>query len=270
MGRLNEQAFEAALAGEPDQALALLASMTNAVDEELSRLALMLACSVFIDLARGAEGVSGAGRLASRPLRPGSGGDLDIDRNPAELALRRHGVITGDDVHEVDWVRPPTSACLVIDRSGSMTGAALATAALSAAAVCLRLPDRHAVISFAGEVTNHVSFDDPGEPEETVARMLALRGHGTTNLRAGLDAALAVAHAAPAGRHVTILLSDCRATDVEGVESVASALPELTILAPSAGSESARGLAAAADARLVLLNGPRDVVSALEAAFSRR
>ncbi len=73
-------------------------------------------------------------------------------------------MITGDDVHEVDWVRPPTSACLVIDRSGSMTGAALATAALSAAAVCLRLPDRHAVISFAGEVTHHVSFDDPGSP----------------------------------------------------------------------------------------------------------
>ncbi len=53
--------------------------MTNAVDEELSRLALMLACSVFIDLARG-RGLSGSGRLASRPLRPGSGGDLDIDR----------------------------------------------------------------------------------------------------------------------------------------------------------------------------------------------
>jgi len=126
------------------------------------------------------------------------------------------------------------------------------------------------VISFAGEVTHHVSFDDPGEPEETIARMLALRGHGTTDLRAGLDAALEVAQAAPAGRHVTVLLSDCRATDSVGVESVAAALPELAILAPSASPESARGLAGAVDARLVLLDGPRDVVSALEAAFSRR
>jgi len=244
--------------------------MANAVDEELRRLALMLACSVFIDLARGTRGSSGSGRLTSKPLRPGSGGDLDIDRSPDELALRRHGVLTGDEVHEVNWVRPPTSACLVIDRSGSMSGAALATAALSAAAVCLRLPRRHAVISFAGDVTRHVAFDDPGEPNETVERMLALRGHGTTDLRAGLDAALAVADAAPAGRHLTILLSDCRATDLVGVESVAAAVPELAILAPSADPDAAMGLARAVDARLLLLEGPRDVVSALDGAFSRR
>jgi Mg-chelatase subunit ChlD len=244
--------------------------MANAVDEELRRLALMLACSVFIDLARGTQGSSGSGHLVSRPLRPGSGGDLDIDRSPDELALRRHGVLTGDEVHEVNWVRPPTSACLLIDRSGSMSGAALATAALSAAAVCLRLPRRHAVISFAGDVTHHVAFDDPGEPNETVERMLALRGHGTTDLRGGLDAALAVADAAPAGRHLTILLSDCRATDLSGVESAAEAVPELAILAPSADHHAAMGLARAVDARLFLLEGPRDVVSALDGAFSRR
>ena len=119
-------------------------------------------------------------------------------------------------------------------------------------------------------MTRHVAFDNSGEPDETVERMLALRGHGTTDLRGGLDAALAVADAAPAGRHLTILLSDCRATDLAGVESAAAAVPELAILAPSADHDAAMGLARAVDARLFLLEGPRDVVSALDGAFSRR
>ncbi len=270
VGRLDERAFKAALADEPDRALALLASMSNAVDEELRQRALTMACSVFIDLVREPGRVGGSGRLVSRPLRPGSGGDLDVDWSPADLALQRRGVLSGDEPHEIGWSRPVTSACLVIDRSGSMSGAALATAALATAAVCLRLPRRHAVISFAGDVTRQVSLDDDLDPEATITQILGLRGHGTTNLRGGLEAALSVAEGAPAGRHVTVLLSDCRATDVDGVEAAAAALPELAILAPTFEPEDARRLAGAADARLELLEGPNGVVSALDGAFSRR
>jgi cobalamin biosynthesis protein CobT len=48
----------------------------------------------------------------------------------------------------IDWERPDTAVCLVIDRSGSMKGEALASAALAAAAVALRAPAFHAVIAF--------------------------------------------------------------------------------------------------------------------------
>ena len=67
-----------------------------------------------------------------------------------------------------------------------------------------------------------------------------------------------------------MLLSDCRATDVDGVEAAAAALPELAILAPTFEPEAARRLAGAVDARLELLEGPNGVVSALDGAFSRR
>jgi len=270
VGRLDESAFDDALHTDPDGALALLASMTNAVDEELRRRALVVACSVFIDIARGLGPTSGSGRLASRPLDPGSGADIDIDRAPEVLALRRRGVDTGDEIHQIDWAHPPTSVCLVIDRSGSMSGASLATAALAAAAVCLRLPGRHGVVSFAGDVSRHVEPGDSGEAEQVVSDILALRGHGTTGLRAALDAAVDVEIARPTGRHVTVVLSDCRATEEDGVEAAAARLSDLVILAPADDADAAASLAARVGAHLERVAGPSDVIRALGGAFSRR
>jgi len=244
--------------------------MTNAVDEELRRRALMVACSVFVDIARGLGPASGSGRLSSTPFDPGSGADLDIDRAPEVLALRRLGVDSGDELHQIDWAHPPTSVCLVIDRSGSMSGAALATAALAAAAVCLRLPGRHGVVSFAGEVTRHVDPAEPREAEEVVSEILGLRGHGTTGLRAGLEAAVEVELSCPTGRHITVVLSDCRATDDGGVVAAAAMLSDLVVLASAEDTTAAEVLADRVGAHLERVAGPGDVVRALGGAFSRR
>ena len=81
--------------------------------------------------------------------------------------------------------------------------------------------------------------------------VLALRGHGTTDLAGALGAARLQLARSSAGRKVTILLSDCRATEPGDVVAAAAALDELAIVAPDgdAARHCARPRAAAARRR---------------------
>ncbi len=78
--------------------------------------------------------------------------------------------------------------------------------------------------------------------------MLALRGHGTTDLAGALHAAGRQLARSGAGRKITVLLSDCRATEPGDVVAAASALDELAIVAPAGDAEEADALAAAVGA----------------------
>ena len=55
-----------------------------------------------------------------------------------------------------------------------------------------------------------------------VDAVLSLKGHGTTNVSDGLRAAITEHEAARCGRHLTVLLSDCRdrAIDEAAVRTV--------------------------------------------------
>ena len=84
-----------------------------------------------------------------------------------------------------------------------------------------------------------------------------------TALGAALRAAGEQLAPARAARRVTILLSDCRATDDEDPVPPASALDELLVLAPADDSAEAETFAARSGARWEPMAGAADAPAAL-------
>src|SRR5262249_57370292 len=102
-------------------------------------------------------------------------------------------------------------------------------------------------------------------PAELVVNdVLALRGHGTTDLALALRAARDQLGRSRAARRIVVLLSDCRPTVPGDALGAAAALDELWIMAPDGDSQHAQALAAAVGAPLVTVTGP----SAIPAAFA--
>ena len=136
VGVLDEEAFARKLASEPDTALTMLADLVAATDPALSEVARNLAGRIFIDIAsRVGPTRRGVGRIASRKSHDFSG-DLDIDASVDAIAGHRAtGVLEVEQLRHRVWTKNTHAISLVIDRSGSMGGEPLATAALTAAAV---------------------------------------------------------------------------------------------------------------------------------------
>lgn len=271
VGELDEAAVSDALATDPDATLSLVAQMTGATDARLRALAERLAARLFLDLARQhAADARGIGRIVSSPYRP-DGGDIDVDRSLDELVAagaERRAVVAADLVIR-SWARPSTAICLLVDRSGSMHGRPLATSALAAAVVAARTPDAYAVLSFARDVVAARAMWETRPAGEVIDRVLALRGHGTTDVALALRAAGAQLAASGAARRVTVLLSDCRATEHGDVVGAARALDELVVLAPEGDAAEAAALAEAIGARWTPVAGPSDVVPALSRVLDR-
>ena len=237
--------------------------MGSATDERLRAAARRLAARVVLDLGRrGAPLGRGVGRLHAVPAGDGEL-DLEASLEPVLLARAAGQPIDPDELTARVWGRPALALCLLVDASGSMGGERLAAAALTAAACAWRAPGEHAVLSFAGEPKVIRGLDSVHPAAATVEAVLALRGHGTTALAAGLRAASAQLERSRAARRVVLLLSDCRASDREDPVVVARTLPELLILAPAEDSEEAEALARASGARWAPLTGAADAPSAL-------
>jgi Mg-chelatase subunit ChlD len=173
-----------------------------------------------------------------------------------------------EDLRVRGWVRPDTALCLAVDRSGSMGGRPLATAAVAAAAVAARAPHDYSVIAFGRDVVVAKSQDGDRSSGSVVNTVLSLRGFGTTDLAGALTAAGAQLARSRAGRRITVLLSDCRPTTPGDVVLAARALDELCIVAPAGDSDEAGALAAASGARLVTVDGPSDAARALQAVLA--
>jgi hypothetical protein len=103
--------------------------------------------------------------------------------------------------------------------------------------------------------------------EAVVDGVLALRGFGTTDVAGALTAAADQLGRSRAGRKITILLSDCRATERGDVVAAARRLDELIVVAPASDSEEAANLARSAGASMVTVEGPSDVARALSVAL---
>ena len=155
--------------------------------------------------------------------------------------------------------RPPLNLIAVVDTSGSMNGARLTTAAVAAAACASLAPRENAVITFAARVDVLKSMTERRSASETVASILSLRGHGTTSLAAALEQARSQLTKAGARRKVTLLLSDCRATEEFEATAAASNLQELIILAPSDDVEAAEQLARVSGAAWAAVESVLDV-----------
>ncbi len=266
LGGLDETAFEEALDEDPDAALELLADLTGATDERLRRLARRLAGRVAVRLGRtGRARERGVGRLHRVPLAPG--GDLDVDASLDALVLSAAGGRPPalEDLRATAWGRPSVALCLLVDRSGSVGGERLAAAALAAAAVALRAPEDHSVVAFNDRALVLRAQDERRPVLEVVDALLALRGHGTTDLALAFDAARRQLARSRASRRLTVLLSDGRPTAGPDPLPAARQLDELLVLAPAGDAAQARELARAAGARLAELSGPSDVPRALQA-----
>lgn len=271
VGELDESAVREALDVDPDELLSLLARMTRATDVRLRELAKSLAARIFVDLSQSEPpDERGIGRIVRRRYRSDLG-DLDVDASLEALVEAQAGqrAVDPDDLVVRTWGRPATSWCLLVDRSGSMHGGPLATAALAAAAVSARAEGRYAVLSFGRDVVAAKAMWEERPVDDVIDRVLALTGHGTTDVARALIAAAEQQSCVAAGRRITVLLSDCRATEPGDVVAAARRLDELVIVAPEGDADDARRLAADLGARWTTVDGPSTIAAALTRVLDR-
>ena len=265
LGELDAEAFDELLDDEPDSALDLLARMAQATDSELARLSRRLAGRLVLDLARTGRARSrGVGKLTTVRADVASG-DLDIDASLDALVQakveRRPPAI--DELQATHWRKPGTAICLLVDRSGSMDGERLASAALAAAVCAWRAPEQFAVLAFGDKVVAIKELQQTKKPERVVAEVLALRGHGTTDVALALRAAARQLAPSTATRKLTVLLSDAEVTTGGDPVPAARGLDELVVLAPADEPEHAKALVEACGARMAEVAGPMSVLDSL-------
>lgn len=239
--------------------------MSQATDAGLAALARQLAGRLVLDLTRvGTARSRRVGKLVQAPAGPDAG-DLDIDASLDRLvAARAEGRPPSlEELVATSWRKPETALCLLIDRSGSMNGERLASAALAAAVCSWRAPTEFAVLAFGDRVVSVKDLDRRKAPEEVVAQVLALRGHGTTDVALALRAAAGQLDRSRAARKLVILLSDAEVTTGGDPVPAARALEELCVLAPEDEPDHARALATACGARIAEVGGPFSVLDAL-------
>ncbi len=269
VGELDEAAVQEGLNEDPDEMLSLLAELTSATDPALRELAKRLAGRLMLELSRrGRTRPRGVGKIVTQAYRP-DGGDIDLDASLEAVLEGRAGSRAPDAerLYVRGWVKPHTALCLLVDRSGSMGGRPLATAAVAAAAVAWRTPQDYSVLAFGKDVVAAKSQDITKASDQVVNDVLSLRGFGTTDVAGALVAAREQLARTRAGRKVTVLLSDCRAT-VEGDPAAAArGLDELVVVAPDTDSDEARTFAEQVGARFVTVAGPSDIPEALAAAL---
>jgi Mg-chelatase subunit ChlD len=271
VGELDESVVSELLDDDPDELLSLLAEMTHATDVRLRALAKRLAARLLLDLARVQRPEQpGIGRLVAAPYRPDAG-DLDLDRSLEGVVAARGGgrLVRPDELVVQAWAQPSTAWCLLVDRSGSMHGRSLATAAMAAAAVAVRADGEYAALSFARDVIAPKAMWEHRSADDVVDRVLALRGHGTTDVAGALWAAAEQFRSASAARRVTVLLSDCRSTEPGDAIAAARSLDELVIVAPADDCDDAVDLADAVGARWTTVDGPSSIVGALSRVLDR-
>ncbi|MBA3278070.1 MAG: MoxR family ATPase [Geodermatophilaceae bacterium] len=236
VGEIDEAALARLVAEKPDAAGALLADMALATDREMRALARRLASRVFISLARvGRSPARGTRRLASGRR---DDGDVDIDATLDRWSGL--GAPTADDLVTRNWTASRRAVCLVVDCSGSMTGLAVALAAVAAAGVVLAADDRldPSVLSFSDTVRVLQMQGVRRSPEMVVGDLISLRGHGLTDLAAALTAAGVQLSGAVADERVVVLLSDCLHTTGSPPESALAGLDRLHVLLPLPTAES--------------------------------
>ena len=237
VGRIEEDALAGAMRRDADAAVALLADMAVATDPALRADARRLAGRLLPPLGRvGTPRRRGTRRLVARDGV--TEGDLDIERT-----LERNNGLPprqADRLVARQFAAAPRAVCLLVDRSGSMSGHAVALAAVAAAAVVQAASDRlHCgVIAFA---TDTMVLRDPRDEvpsERVVDDLLSLRGHGTTDLARALRAAATQLEHVPPGGRTAILMSDCLHTKGADPLGPAGTLDGLHVLGTSADPES--------------------------------
>jgi MoxR-like ATPase/Mg-chelatase subunit ChlD len=249
VGALDATAFDALLARDPEAAAALLADLAVATDEDLRAAARRLAGRVFLRLGRvGPARARGTRRLA--PVPRGEG-DLDLDRTLDAWEPGPTGRPRPADLVTRSWTASRRAVALVVDVSGSMQGRAVALAAVAAAGVVLAAQDAlvPAVVAFGTGVRVLQAQGARRPPEELLSDLVALRGHGTTDLAAGLREAARQLAGAVADERLVVLLSDCLHTAGDEPATALGGIARLHVLVPLGGADAEAAAAALAARR---------------------
>jgi magnesium chelatase subunit D len=243
VGRLDEDMLAQLLAADPDAAVTLLADLARATDRDLRAAAQRLAARVFFRLGRtGQRPARGTRRLATSRAE----GDLDL-----EVTLDRWSPPwppdSGDLVTRA-WQSHRRALCLLVDCSGSMSGLAVAIAAVAAASVVLAADGRLApgIVAFSSDVTVLQAQGTRRDPGELVGDLVALRGHGMTDLAAALRVTAAQLAGAAANERVAVLLSDCMPTAGGDPALALTGISRLHVLCPLPTAEAERAATALA------------------------
>jgi magnesium chelatase subunit D len=230
VGTLDPDALAGLLAADPDAAAALLADLSQATDASLRAVARQLAARIFIQLGvAGRQSARGPKRIRSTVR---GDGDIDLDQTLDRLAGAWPP--PAEDVVTRDWHAHRRSVCLLVDSSGSMSGLALAMAAVATASVLLAADARldTGALAFSGSVTVLQPPGSARQPEETVGRLLGLRGHGMTDLAAALRAAAGLRAGGPSAERCVVLLSDCLSTTGGDPATALAGIDRLDVLCP--------------------------------------
>lgn len=229
VGQLDEAAFEQLWQDDPEAALDLLNDLANATDAELRRAARRLAAKVFVRLAaKGASRSRGARRLRSDVRH--DIGDLDV-----EQTLERSGGLRprrADELVVRRWEAHTRSICLLIDRSGSMRGRAVAIAAVAAASTLMAAGERGdcSVIAFSHDAIVLQSQGMSRPIMEIVGDVVSLRGKGMTDLAHALRVAARQLSRSSGSERIVLLLSDCLSTAGEDPLEALAGIDRLDVL----------------------------------------
>jgi len=263
VGELNESAIDEGMQSDPDATMALLADLTAATDPKLRELAKRLAGRLMLDVAqRTPLRRRGLGKLVTAKYR--DGGDIDLDASTdAFRGTQNAREIHIEELHVRTWEKRDTALCLLVDRSGSMGGAPLATSAVAAAAIATREPMDYSVLAFSRDVVVAKSQDSYKPGNEVVNSVLTLRGFGTTDVAQALEAAQTQLSRSRAARKIVVLLSDCRSNEPGDIDAAARTIEELVVIAPAGDDVEARAFAHRVGARVTSVTGPTDIPGAL-------
>jgi len=253
VGELDAQALADLLAADADAGAALLADLSQATDAKLRAVARRLAARIFIQFgAAGRQSSRGARRIRAAA---GAEGDIDLDRTLDRAS--GNWPPPGDDIVTRTWHAHRRSVCLLVDSSGSMSGLALAMAAVASASVLLAADNKldTCVLAFSGWVT---VLQPPGTrqvPEELVGRLLGLRGHGMTDVAAALRTAAVQLAGGAASQRCAVLMSDCLSTAGGDPALALAGIDRLDVLCPVPAGRAPDPRSVLAAERLARLGG---------------
>jgi MoxR-like ATPase len=238
VGQLDERALRTAMAADPDSTAALLAELARATDRGLREAARRLAARVFIQLGRtGPTRSRGTRRIGPRR---GGDGDLDLDRTLdrglGEWPPKPEDLVTSS------WTAHRRAVCLLVDSSGSMNGLAVALASVAAAGVVLAADRRldPSVLAFGEQVQVLCPQGIHRPAEELIGELVALRGHGMTDIASALRQASRQLAGAEADERIVVLLSDCLHTAGAHPATALAGIDRLHVLCPLPTEEAIR------------------------------
>lgn len=258
-GQVDRGTFAEAIEADTEQMLDLLPHLAKAKDGALRRVAREVAGRLVVRFAEAAGGASaGDGKWRSGKWSPGA--EVDLEAVLEELLISRSLGEPMDTEHlrARSWQRRQVAVSLVVDNSGSMGSSRLSAAAISTAALAMRIPTDFSVIAVADKALVLKQQGSTRPVDAVIDDLFGLRSYGWTNLALGLTAARLQLARSSAPRKMCLLLTDGQANKGADPAKEAGRLDLVHVVVPGPPNDSVREIAAAGRGRVVSFAGLAD------------